>query len=186
MAFWKKKQSKEQAQTPAAEQSEPAPTPDVTPVEPEVAPISDVAAEVPAAKPEPVRRRSEVMKLRLSPDELAYITEQAKAAGMSRTDYLMAAAKGEPVIVIQDVPRLLVELRKEGVNLNQAVRLAHEKGSANLPDLQAALQRCAEAQAEVVRMCDYWNMRLQQTQSEVNENGDHNDKGVEGDTDQGN
>lgn len=183
MAFWKKKQSKEQAQTPAAVQSEPAPTPGVAPVEPEMAPIS---TETTAVKPEPVRRRSETMKLRLSPDELAYITEQAKAAGMSRTDYLMAAAKGEPVIVIQDVPRLLAELRKEGVNLNQAVRLAHETGSANLPELQAALQRCAEAQAEVVRMCDYWNMRLQQLQGGVNEHGNHNDKGVEGDANQGN
>lgn len=144
MAFWNKKQ-------PAAE---PAPVvieqPITAPVEPEPAP----------PKPEPVRRRSENLRLRLTPDELAYLTEQAELAGMSRTDYIMAAAQGSPVIVIDNVPQLLQELRRQGANLNQAVRLAHQTRSVELPALKEALQRCAEAQAEVVRMCDYWNMKL--------------------------
>lgn len=54
------------------------------------------------------------MKLRLTPEEPAYLTDQSKAAGMSRTDYIMAAA----------------------------------------------VQRCAEAQSEIVRVCDHWNMKL--------------------------
>lgn len=64
------------------------------------------------------------------------------------------------MIVIDNVPQLLVELRRQGANLNQMVRLAHQTHSANLPELRAAVQRCAEAQAEVVRMCDHWNMKL--------------------------
>lgn len=111
-------------------------------------------------KPEPHRRRSETMKLRLTPEELEYLTQQAETAGMSRTDYIMATAKGSPVIVIDDVPQLLLELRRQGANLNQAVRLAHQAHSADLPELQAAVQRCSEAQAEIRRMCDYWNMKL--------------------------
>ena len=111
-------------------------------------------------KPEPVRRRSENLRLRLTPEELAYLTEQANAAGMSRTDYIMAAAEGSPVIVIDEVPKLLMELRRQGANLNQMVRLAHQTHSVDLPELKAAVQRCAEAQAEVVRMCDHWNMKL--------------------------
>lgn len=173
MAFWKSKKTESE---PA---SEPAPVLDPEPAEP--------APEPPAEpKPEPQRHRSEVMKLRLSPDELTYITEQAKLAGVSRTDYLVAAARGKPVIVINDVPKLLLELRREGVNLNQAVRLAHETGSVDLPELQLALQRCAEAQAEVVRMCDFWNMRLRQIREEVNKDGHHNNQSIEGNPDQGN
>ena len=159
--------------------------------QPAVEPLPELPAE-PAPEPpagpksEPARRRSEVMKLRLSPDELEYITEQARSAGVSRTDYLVAAAKGTPIIVINDVPRLLKELRKEGVNLNQAVRLAHETGSVELPELQIALLRCAEAQAEIVRMCDFWNMKLRKLQEEVNENGNHNDQSIESNPDEGN
>ena len=67
-------------------------------------------AEQERRKQDPQRRRSEVMKLRLTPEELAYLTEQAEVAGVSRTDYIMAAAKGSPVIVIDDVPKLLQEL----------------------------------------------------------------------------
>jgi len=144
MAFWSKKQ---QPQPTAPEQEQPMAAPIQ---EPEPAP----------PKPEPVRRRSENLRLRLTPEELAYLTEQANAAGMSRTDYIMAAAEGSPVIVIDEVPKLLMELRRQGANLNQMVRLAHQTHSVDLPELKAAVQRCAEAQAEVVRMCDHWNMKL--------------------------
>ena len=79
---------------------------------------------------------------------------------MTKTDYIMAAAEGSPVIVIDEVPQLLVELRRQGVNLNQAVRLANETHSADLPELKAAVQRCLEVQTEIMRMCDTWNMKL--------------------------
>lgn len=157
MAFWNRKPPQEPV-------VEPVPEPDLKPTV--------------ASKPEPKRRRSETMKLRLAPDELEYLTQQAETAGMSRTDYIMAAATGSPVIVIDEVPQLLLELRRQGANLNQMVRLAHQTHSTNLPELMAAVQRCAEAQAEVVRMCDYWNMKLRK---EDEEHGDHNDQGLEGD-----
>ena len=153
MACWK---SKKPAEEPAPA---PAPVVDPEPMIQQQEPQPEPSAE---PKPEPQRRRSETMKLRLTPDELAYLTEQAELAGMSRTDYIMAAAKMQPVIVIDNVPQLLQELRREGANLNQAVRLAHQTRSVELPALKEALQRCAEAQAEVVRMCDFWNMKLRQ------------------------
>jgi len=53
-----------------------------------------------------------------------------------------------------------MELRHQGANLNQMVRLAHQTHSVDLPELKAAVQRCAETQAEIVRMCDHWNMKL--------------------------
>ena len=148
MAFWK---SKKPAEQPA---QMPEPAADLEQMTPAPEPPAD------EPKPEPLRRRSETMKLRLTPEELAYLTDQANAAGMSRTDYIMAAAEGSPVIVIDEVPKLLMELRRQGANLHQMVRLAHQTHSADLPELRAAVQRCAEAQAEIVRMCDHWNMKL--------------------------
>ena len=158
MAFWSKKQPADEParmEQPAAELEPLTPAPDP---EPESLP------EPPAAdlKPEPLRRRSEVLKLRLTPEELAYLKEQADAADMSRTDYIMTVAQLMPVIVIDDVPQLMKELRRQGANLNQAVRLAHQTHSVELPELKAAMQRCAETQAEVARMCDRWNAKLRQ------------------------
>lgn len=151
MAFWN---TQKPAQKPVPE---PAPVVDPEPMTTALEPQPEPPAD---RKPEPQRRRSETMKLRLTPDELAYLNQQAEAAGMSRTDYIMAAAEGSPVIVIDEVPQLLMELRRQGANLNQMVRLAHQTHSVDLPELKAAVQRCAEAQAEVVRMCDHWNMTL--------------------------
>lgn len=117
-------------------------------------------AEQERRKQDPQRRRSEVMKLRLTPEELAYLTEQAEAAGVSRTDYIMAAAKGSPVIVIEDIPKLLQELRRQGANLNQMVRLAHQEQSTNLPELMAAVDRCVKTQAEITMLCHHWHVKL--------------------------
>lgn len=138
---------------------EPMPVPVVS-AEPEV-PVSEPQPEPSAErKTEPQRRRSENLRLRLTPEELAYLNEQASLAGMSKTDYIMAAAEGSPVIVIDEVPQLLVELRRQGVNLNQLVRLANETHSVDLPELKAAVQHCLEVQTEIMRMCDTWNMKF--------------------------
>ena len=130
--------------------------------EPEVDPV-DVQKEEPViseAKKEPNRRRSVNFRLRMTEEEYAYITEQAAAANISRTDYIMAAVFGQPVIVINDVAPLLQELRKQGTNLNQAVRIANQTRSANLPQLLEAVEQCQEAQAAVKLMCDDWGMKL--------------------------
>lgn len=151
MAFWNKKK-------PA---DEPVPTVDPV-VDPETETLDPELQEEPPAerKPEPKRRRSEVLKLRLTPEELAYLTDRAKAAGMNRTDFILASVEGAPMIVIDEAPQLLLELRRQGNNLNQLVHLAHEKQSPNLPQLQAAVQCCVEAQAEIVRMCTDWGAMI--------------------------
>ena len=130
--------------------------------EPEVEPVIVQKEEPVVSEPkkEPNRRRSVNFRLRMTEEEYAYITEQAAAADISRTDYIMAAVFGQPVIVINDVAPLLQELRKQGTNLNQAVRVANQTRSANLPQLLEAVEQCQEAQAAVKLMCDDWGMKL--------------------------
>lgn len=117
-------------------------------------------------RPEPKRRRSETLKLRLTPEELSLLTERANEAGMSRTDYIMAAVAAEPVIVIDEVPKLIAELRKQGVNLNQAIRMAYQTGSADFEEIKAAVKLCADAQKEVLELCERWDMKLRNQEGE--------------------
>lgn len=131
--------------------------------------IEEINLEV-VSKPEPLRRRSETMKLRLSPDELEYITQQAARAGICRTDYIMAAVKGMPVVVIEDLPETLIELRRQGINLNQLARLAHQERSANCSELNAAVKQCMETQEAIRNMCSEWNIKPKKKQGGQNGN----------------
>lgn len=122
--------------------------------------VADEKNEKKNARPEPQRRRSETLKIRLTPEELSLLTERAHEAGMTKTDYIMTAAATHPVIVIDEVPKLIAELRRQGVNLNQAIRMAYQTGSADFEEIKAAVKLCTDAQKEVLDLCERWNMRL--------------------------
>lgn len=123
-----------------------------------------VLAETPAGvlgKTEPKRRRSEVLKLRLSPDELAELTELAQEAGMSRTDFILAAARGNRAVVIDGVPELMKELRRQGTNLNQLARFANQNGSLDgIQAIGSAMAACEAAQSAVMQFCVEWAIDL--------------------------
>lgn len=122
-------------------------------------PQPEVSIETPK-RPEPNRRRSEILKLRLTQEEFDYITEQAKLAQMSKTDYLLKVAHDRPAVVIEDIPALLVELRRQGVNLNQLTRLAHQTQSTDLPQIEEVLISCELAQNSLLDLCAEWDIKL--------------------------
>ena len=105
------------------------------------------------------RRRSETMKLRLTPEELWYLTDEAQKAGISRTEYIMASVKGLPVITLE-AQSILMELRRQGVNLNQLTKLAHQTGKVDGLSLNVAIQCCTNAQKEITALCKKWNIQL--------------------------
>lgn len=148
--FWKKQKPTEiSAPVPAAESQLPF----------ESEPQSESSIEVPK-KPEPNRSRSERLTLRLTEEEYDYITEQAKLAQMSKTDYLLKVAHDRPAVVIEDIPALLVELRRQGVNLNQLTRLANQTQSTNLPQIEEVLINCELAQNSLLELCAEWDIKL--------------------------
>ena len=88
-------------------------------------------------------RRSEVVRFTLRPDEYALILAAAKAARMTVSDYGRAMClKGE--ITVKDTPGLDPEtyqqLRRIGVNLNQAVHKFHATGEAPPELISAAVE----------------------------------------------
>ena len=68
------------------------------------------------------RNRPITYSFRVSEQERRIIDEKVKISGLSRTDFLIRALTDKPVTVIANSGEILRELKRQGNNLNQAVR----------------------------------------------------------------
>ena len=73
----------------------------------------------------PMRKRNHVVPIRFSDHELSVIDANAKKAHMSRTEYLVSAGMGKPIVILDDLKPTLTELRRIGNNVNQLTRKAN-------------------------------------------------------------
>jgi uncharacterized protein (DUF1778 family) len=95
------------------------------------------------------QKRSEILRFRLRPSELSRLQKAARAGGLSLSDFVRAILIDGRLRVIQEVRTfdadLYDELRRIGVNLNQAVHKFHATG-----DAPPQLVRAAAAVEKVV------------------------------------
>ena len=68
------------------------------------------------------RNRPITYSFRVSERERRIIDEKVKTSGLSRTDFLIRALTDKPVVVFERSGEMLQELKRQGNNLNQAVR----------------------------------------------------------------
>ena len=68
------------------------------------------------------RNRPITYSFRVSERERRIIDEKVKTSGSSQTDFLIRALTNKPVTVIANGGETLQELKRQGNNLNQAVR----------------------------------------------------------------
>ena len=68
------------------------------------------------------RNRAITYSFRASERERRIIDEKVKTSGLSRTDFLIRALTDKPVVVFERSGEILQELKRQGNNLNQAVR----------------------------------------------------------------
>ena len=68
------------------------------------------------------RNRPITYSFRVSERERRIIDEKVKTSGLSRTDFLIRALTDKPVVVFERGGEVLQELKRQGNNLNQAVR----------------------------------------------------------------
>ena len=59
---------------------------------------------------------------RVSADEKQLLDEKVTASGLNRTDYLIRALSDKPIVSIASGNEILAELKRQGNNLNQAVK----------------------------------------------------------------
>ena len=133
-------------------------------VELEQDPIQDLPEkEEKTRRSEPNRVRNEALKIRLSEAELQAINNGAKQAGVSRAEYIVRCVEGAPHVQLDEARDLLMELRKQGTNLNQAVKLANERhDTRNLIVLEKAIDEVQSAQRELVKFLNEWDIKLKE------------------------
>lgn len=68
------------------------------------------------------RTRPYAYSFRVSADEKALIDSKVTASGLNRTDYLIRALSDKPIVSIENGNKILAELKRQGNNLNQAVK----------------------------------------------------------------
>lgn len=159
----------------------------------EKAPAPEVPEEVPETKKkrknpqnDKHRTRSESLRIRLSPEELEYINQEAEAAGMTRTDYIVACTQRQQIISITGIQEMMTELRRQGVNLNQLARMANECHDTRELALNEAAAEAARLRDAILSYCRKWDAVIQKAkeETEVDTNGDHVGGRQQSDTEQ--
>ena len=72
------------------------------------------------------RKRDEVIAFRVTAAERTQINKNIRKSGLSQREYLLNAALGQAIHVVEELKPVLSELRACGRNLNQLTVLAHE------------------------------------------------------------
>jgi hypothetical protein len=65
------------------------------------------------------------IELRLTPAEKEKLKENAERAKLTMSKYILMLADAKPIIVVEEFPRALKEIRSIGVNINQIARIAN-------------------------------------------------------------
>ena len=98
------------------------------------------------------KRKTAIITARMTPADKKVITQRAKAAGMTVTDYFTTCALGKEIIRIDGLDELLSDLKAQGRNLNQLTTLANMGRLAVLrgDDLVSAYTRLCDTLGALV------------------------------------
>ena len=103
-----------------------------------------------------MRTRNKSIPIRATEKELEEIDARASKAKKNRTEYLISAALGKEITVIEDLREMIVQLKKIGNNLNQLTRKAnaHEVEVVDLTETNNAMGDIYQALFLLARKAD--------------------------------
>ena len=103
-----------------------------------------------------MRTRNKSIPIRVTEKELEAIDEAAKKAKKNRTEYLISAALGKEITVINDLREMITQLKRIGNNLNQLTRKAnaHEVDVVDLTETNTAMGDIYQALFLLARKAD--------------------------------
>ena len=70
-------------------------------------------------------RKTERIEIRLTPEEKTKIINNSVEAKTTISEYLIKGATKKEIVVINDLDKLVIQLRKLGNNVNQLTKLAN-------------------------------------------------------------
>lgn len=98
-----------------------------------------------------LRIRNKNIPIRVTEKELEIIGRKAAKAKLSRTDFLVAAALGKEITLMEDLKPILTELRRIGNNVNQLTKLANA-GAVRVVGLQDLTEALGEIHVALMRI----------------------------------
>ena len=100
--------------------------------------------------PNAIRVFNEVLKprgltkcgIRLDSGDMTYLTKKARKAHLSLGGFVRSAVSGAEIKEAPgaDIPKLIYEVRRVGINIDQILKIAHTKGLLDVPQLRKALE----------------------------------------------
>ena len=72
-------------------------------------------------------RKTDRIEIRVTPEEKMNITLKSKQAHQSISEFLINSSTGKNIVVINELPEMVTELRRIGNNINQLTRLANSR-----------------------------------------------------------
>ena len=100
------------------------------------------------------RTRSHQVSFRLSEKEYALLQRKLAASGMSLTEFFIETISKGKVIVINDFIPLLLELKRQGVNLNQLARRANQFSPLSEHEIITTLQQCQNSYRKLIELSE--------------------------------
>ena len=96
--------------------------------------------------------RTNPIIIRLSDEELADLNEKVSRVGGPREHFIRQCLSGAVIKerIPVDVPKLIQEVRRVGINLNQILRIANANGLLDAPQLRKAVERVREVEVLIV------------------------------------
>ena len=98
-----------------------------------------------------MRIRNKNIPIRVTEKELEIIDRKAVNAKLSRTDFLVTAALGKEITLMEDLKPILTELRRIGNNVNQLTKLANA-GIARVVGLHDLTEALGEIHVALMRI----------------------------------
>lgn len=102
------------------------------------------------------RTRSKALTLRLTPEEQTFFTQQKQKSNIpNQTDFFLACLTKKPIIVIEDLKPLLIELKRQGVNLNQIAKHLNQGLTLTQQSIETtntAIKNCNQAYKKLLDM----------------------------------
>jgi hypothetical protein len=86
------------------------------------------------------RQRNNQIILRFSDEELAELNKMLLKSELSKTDFFLQLMRNSKVVILTDLRDMCVELKKQGINLNQALKHYHETGFTE--KIKTAIYNC--------------------------------------------
>ena len=102
--------------------------------------------------------KTERVVVRVSADDLARLDASAAAAGLCRSEYIRSFIGEEHLQVVRldldpaVLSSLLLELKRQGNNLNQLAMRANRNSAIDASEVSMALERCSSAAGRLAEL----------------------------------